>query len=523
MKHKSKRLYLLLMLILFLPACNNVNEVEQIYDTSSIVIEKDAQPDSVTLPTQTAIATATTAATLNPPTTTATVISTASATSIESSSDTVLLPPSNRDLLFLADGAFKRWNHETQSIEILVAGPDPSICVHTDINDYEDFVGDIVDFSISEDGKQVVFAQLTALQPETYTPDEDFVTQHRLYFMDLGSQAIREFVPRIDNLSEFSISPDAQYVAFSGSSFAGDFEVDELGKPLSNLYLLATDGDNSDMAELVAPCTRFCSQIVWHSDSSLFLYGDLSALWMRYLAANEPEMLVQNQPEHITDEGGKDLTAIYSPLMWANNGRFVMLKRTHWEGGSRAVLDLTTKALVAVPDSMNYPGLFGVEVIWAPDDRISVLRSEMDNEQDGNLTEHMPNVELWRFLPEKSSIVQEEKHILSEQQVGAAGQQYVENGRFAYALLSWPEESNPASGLFQLDSLSAQPERINAQPYLAYAYRVLWSTDGSDVLIWGGFKNHVFYGAVGSDNIDDVTDSLGADAHAFQWQPEIMP
>ena len=87
------------------------------------------------------------------------------------------------------------------------------------------------------------------------------------------------------------------------------------------------------------------------------------------------------------------------------------------------MFDVPTKALVDVPDTAVYVNEFPTEVMWMPDARLYILRSET-----GTGT-FQPRAELWRFQPEQNTIVMEESVLLSNQNLGAAGGQHLEDGR----------------------------------------------------------------------------------------------
>ena len=77
------------------------------------------------------------------------------------------LPAANRDLLFLADGAFKMWNHTSGQIETIVAGADSANRTIDPLAPAESFVGDITSFAMSADGKRAVVARLLAEETVT--------------------------------------------------------------------------------------------------------------------------------------------------------------------------------------------------------------------------------------------------------------------------------------------------------------------------------------------------------------------
>lgn len=433
------------------------------------------------------------------------------------------LPSTSRDLLFVADGAFKRWNHATRAIEVLIPGPDPASRVASD-NQQPPFAGDITDFVVSPDGKRAVVAQLTASQvvtrSATYNGEPYLFTdsdqQHRLYFVDMVSNQVWTILARADNLRGLSLAPDAQYVTLVATSLDGVNVTNEDGTLRQNLYLLSTSGGNASVAQQVAACAGSCSAPAWHPADALFVWGDQTAVWLRALSGSAPESLWTNRP--FNEQTGPDEVAVYAPIAWARNGRFLLMWHGGWEGGSRAVLDVPTRVMQDVPGTFVYVNVFPTQVMWMPDDRLFVLRSETPS---GLLR---PEAELWRFQPEQDALVKEESLLLSSQSLGAAGQQYLEDGRFAYALFSH-DAANSGAGLYHLTSLTETPERVNAVPLvlpMPAVVQVWWTADGSGAVIQANDTGRVYYGAADGQALVEVTAVLGQNAHTFHWQPEIV-
>ncbi len=530
--------FILLLFVLFLAACGGETAVEPtpILPPPNITVGDADGNATGTINTEDVPVAEADVATPLPPTPTLEPTATLPATAVSlaiTNPPTVkitrgLLPPTSRDLLFLADGAFKRWSAQMQAIEILVPGADPATRIRTNENRGDDFVGDITAYSVSEDGKRAVFARLTFTQPitRTYTLEgsdavSEFVDEERqteLYFMDLVSKETWLLVPRVDNLGEFSLANNGQTVAFAGGSLDGNLAFNEYARYISNIYFLPTGGGNPGAMTQVAACDGSCSPIVWHPENNLFVYGDNVALWMQNSAANAPELLLQNQSS--APEGGTIAdVAIYTPISWARNGRFLLMWRTGFERASRALFDVPTQAVVDVPDTVAGFNAFAAEVMWMPDDCLYVLRSESQDDP-------RPQIELWRFQPEQNNLVKEEALLLSESPMGATGQQYLQNGRFAYALMS-DQEINSASGTFHLTSLNETPERVNAVPIVGFypggGGQVLWPTDGSGALIvMDDNSGLVYYGPASGDGLYEISAMLGADVDAFRWQPEII-
>ncbi|HRQ39696.1 MAG TPA: hypothetical protein PLD25_17445 [Chloroflexota bacterium] len=433
------------------------------------------------------------------------------------------LPTISRDLLFLADGALKRWNQRTQQIEVVLPGPVPAARVRENANQWNPVVGDMTDFSVSADGKRAVAARLTAVIPVTRTntlggneyPDVD--TQHELWFTDLVSNETWRIVSRVDNLRGLALSPDARHVAFQGASLDGNYAVQPSGELVLHVYFLPTGGGAPGSITNAATCNRYCGGLAWHPDNNLFVWNDNTAVWLQNLAGRESEQLIPNRP---FNEQAPDIAnvAVYSPIAWANNGRYLLLWKGGWEGGSRAVFDVPTKSLVDVPDTAVYVNEFPTEVMWMPDARLFVLRSETGTGA------FQPRAELWRFQPEQNTIVKEESVVLSNQNVGAAGGQHLDDGRFAYVLFA-QDALNTGAGAYHLVSFNETPERVNASPpvpFMPGTATAFWSKDGYGVLIMTQEYGRVYYAQADGDYLYDVTAVLGAEPHAFHWQPEIV-
>ncbi len=481
-------------------------------EPATAVAESESEPTPTLEPTATLTATATPAAT---------PVTTPPLQAIRGGQ----MPPSSRDLLFLADGAFKRWNHAGSQIETLLSGPVPGARVPDEDNPSPDFVGDITHFSVSEDGKRAVAVRLTASEvvshtvPEKEEPISVLEQAQELWFLDLVSGESWLILANVENLRSLVLSPDAAHVAFIGSSLDGSNNLNEEGTFNSHVYVLPTGGGNPGAVVKAADCAGICGNLVWHPDNNLFTWHDQNAVWLRNLSGSRPEMLLENLAfnVHVQDIGK---VVEYAPLAWANNGRYLLLSKRFWEGSSQAVFDVPTHTVVELPNTYAYIGSFAAEVSWMPDDRLYVLRSLTDSGQ------YRPQIELWRFHPEQNSVNLEESALLSTGNLGAAGQQYLDDGRFAY-LLFGNETNLDEAGMYHLTSLSELPERVNAVPPVQISTgsgQAIWSSDGLGALIvtGAGYALTIYYGPASGSFLYDITAMLGTDAHAFQWQPEII-
>lgn len=431
------------------------------------------------------------------------------------------LPATSRDLLFLADGAFKRWNHANHQIETLLTGPAAADRLREDNSSLNPVIGDITAFSVSTDGKRAAVARLVASQIITTTNAAGealptLTTQHQLLFVDLVSRESWSLVGRVDNLRHLALSPDAQHLAFIGSNLTDPPTLNEDGQPISHVYFLATGGGNAGPVSTVGACGTFCAPIAWHTDNQIFVWHDEEGVWMRNLSGSQPEKLIQSRSFGLhTQETGQ--VAVYSPIAWASNGRFLLLSKGGWEGGSTAVFDVPTQTLVDIPDSFAYLNDFPTEVSWMPDGRLLILRPKTN---DGH---YRPQLEMWRFQPEQNSVVKEETVSLGNEGLAAAGAKHLENGRFAYVLFA--QQPQAQAGIYQMVSFSEAPERLNASPaipFVPHAVKAYWAADGSGVLIApsGGWR--LYYSPASGERLYDLTAVLGAEPHAFHWQPQLI-
>jgi hypothetical protein len=162
------------------------------------------------------------------------------------------LPASSRDLLFLADGAFKRWNQATQQIEIIVPGPDLTPAEYQGRNVARRRICRAMSPAtpVSADGKRAVMARLRSVSTNRASLKTRLVeTSHELLFVDMVSREIWTLVPQVDNLGTSNFHPDAQQLAFAATGLDGIPDAPgsgadaESGEPLpNNLYVMATGG-----------------------------------------------------------------------------------------------------------------------------------------------------------------------------------------------------------------------------------------------------------------------------------------
>ena len=444
------------------------------------------------------------------------------------------LPAIGRDLLFLADGAFKQWNHATGQIETIVAGADPAERIGEPDGQIRHFIGDITNYSMSADGKRAAVARL--LTTETITQviadgiesSQLITSSYELLFVDMISREVWTLVPNIKYLADIQLSPDAQQLAIVTSTVVTNLDPSLAFEELSEeLYLLPTGGGNPGSLRQVYVCSVNCGDLAWHGESNLLAFSDGVALWLYNIAANAPEQLLENQFPTLDATSNADPGLIHSPIAWARNGRYLLIQQGTLNDNTRLVLDVPTGTLSAEAAALTQKTVpdtdFLSEVGWMPDDRLLVVRTSTEPQ---SLT---PIAELWLFDLASGQLVLDESTILSEHPLGVMGSTYLEDGRFAFALglppgpFNVPPVVKEAVGTYLLTSFAETPGRVNTLPPTTTPLsgtKVLWAKDGSGALLEKGAL--FFYAPSNGDYLYEMTAVLGQTPHAFQWQPEII-
>ncbi|MCP5094681.1 MAG: hypothetical protein GY943_03925 [Chloroflexi bacterium] len=411
------------------------------------------------------------------------------------------MPPISRDLVFLADGSLKMWNHNNGQIETLYAGAaDPNA---PRINQLTQLAGDITQFSVSADSNRIAATRLTHTVTITETvgdanaPVQMTYKEYELLFLDVVSRESWTLAESINNLGDFSISPNQKNVAFSGTSLIANPEPEMADIELpANVYVVGTpDGETRQ----VGSCPGPCFSISWHPNSDLFTWSDNNALWLFNLSGSSPEPLINNQ----TDSPAN--SKFYRTISWAGDGRSVLLWEQAWEGGSRVIFDIPTGIIIPVPDTFTYAEPFPTEVSWMQDDRLLILRSALSATQQTSL-------EIWRVALEQGQLIQEERY-QPDLNAAAAGAIHLENGRFAYALISQSDAN--ISGIHLQTSLSEASERVNGLIPSFIAPQITWSPDGTGAIVIQ--NGYVLFAPTNGDVLYDGTAVFGTTAHSFEW------
>ncbi|MBE2220048.1 MAG: hypothetical protein IAF02_00825 [Anaerolineae bacterium] len=387
--------------------------------------------------------------------------------------DPAKMPAINQDLLFVGNGKLKRWQRDGNVVSLLD--------------------GDVVDYSLSKDGKQAVVAQLVASTEisNTVTAVTQTVNTYALNSVNLETGDTQRLVPAVNSFKDpaFQLSQDGRFVTFSGMGL-GDAHALTLGEEVQNdLYVMEIGTGQSP--KKIDACGAYCEGMVWHQDNNFFVFGSDDGLFLYNLAATKPELLLAGNGN------------LFTPLSWAKNGRWLLLRGEDMNGADYFVFDIPTKQLMIVPYTNASDGFPYADVTWMQDDRLFMVRNDSDTAVG----------ETWRVNADANEVQRDESVILSEEHLRPWAPVHWANGRFSYGLLDMDKNT---TSLYQRIAFNEPAELINSVPEAASNLGITWSPDGSGPIVH--VDGTVYYVPTHGELVD-LTTAVGLRGHNFTWLP----
>ena len=354
--------------------------------SNQTISEAEPAVPSATPPTATPAVTTTasaTAAPTLPPTTTATPLPpTSSPTPVPTATNEPLplfplaLPlPASQDFLFVQDGRFLHWQHQTQEVvQPVDLGADWQFARYV----------------ISENGRTVVMVSVQLL---------DGSSRLDLYDPATGeTHLLRDALPA--NLSQLLLSPDGRWLALlppagviaTGDEFAA--EVEGFGEGSSVVYLMDLASPDNTLQKVGSCLTHpqltgiRCHGLTWSPDSANLYWFDQSGFWQSAVPA-PPQLLFANELE-------PENTAVYSTpdkawSPWSPDGRYLEATvRYGPEGGNQVIYDLAERQILTIPQGgrMDSPRPY---LYWLADGRLLIMRIAE------NSAGTQPTIEIYRI------------------------------------------------------------------------------------------------------------------------------
>jgi hypothetical protein len=403
------------------------------------------------------------------------------------------LPATSHDLLLIADGELKRWNHNSRQIETLLSRdntlqPDP-----------DTGIGDTIAYSLRADGRRAVVGRLTATTTisDTVTPGAIItINTYELRYLNLETGAAQPLVTAVTdtNRPAFSLSPDGRYLAFSGLALGA---ANPMPDQATDEQLFVLETESGQTPRIVGQCRGSCTAMRWHQDNNFFVFGDRQGLWLYNLSASRPELLLDG------GQGDAGFGVYVEPIAWGRNGRYLLM----WygggiEGAERAVFDVPTKTRLIVPNSFVYADPLYAEMTWMQDDRLFIVRSEGGQALG----------ETWRVNLDAGQIQRDESVILSSQLEHPTAPVHWPNGHFGYGLLDANDAAS--SGLYRRVAFTEPEAQLNVLPAATYAPEIAWLPDGSGAAI--AHDGRLYY-APTDGALYDLSTAVGPNAHTLTW------
>jgi hypothetical protein len=403
------------------------------------------------------------------------------------------LPAVSHDLLFIADGTLKRWQSEAQQVVTLMSG-----------GDGVENLGDVIWYSLSQEGSRVVTARLIDFTEKTITqPAHTKIIQtYELSYLDLQTGKQRVLVPTLNSqyLPSFQLSPDGSHLAFFGLGLTSAESLDFSPDMPQQLYVM--DTDTGQPPKTLGTCDLNCQDIVWHPDNNFFVYGADGGLWLYNLAASKPELLLSGQTD------SSEFSTFYGPQSWAKNGRWLLLWHTDTgsDGLEDAIFDVPTKQIMPIPHTWSYDNNLFAETTWMQDDRLFMVRTERE---DGTALG-----ETWRVNVEAGEVQLDESVILSTEIIHPTAPIHWPNGNFGYGLID--EDGLAGTGLYRRVAFNEPAERVNAVPVAYFPPEIAWLPDGSGAALEQ--QGRLYFAPVGGE-LYDMQPVVGSGVNLLAWLP----
>lgn len=489
--------YLLFVALLLLMACGGGEEKVLAVPTPVVAAATLAPtavpPTTAPLPTATLTTQAATP-TLAP---TATLMPTETAVAVPQTDPPLeaitQLPMLGHGVVFIADGSLKMWGQGTQVLKTLLPGG-PSTATRS--FQTETVTGDISRFVVSDEAKQLLALKVT---DRTDGGNAGISYQYDLLWVDLRSGENRTLATGLHGNVDFALSNDGKHAIYVAQRPAS---------PNSEQYAITLlETGAGSLPRAVADCQLPCGSFAWHPDNQNVVWTDQQGLWLLNLSGKPTQLVANTFAAEPAD------VLVHAPESWAKNGRFLLIWQGRYEGGNRAVLDVTNSRVLELPDSFVYASPAVVEATWMDDSRLLVMRPDSANPLEGN-----PSIETWRIPDSGNELVREAAQTLTTLQGFSIGAKHLPDGRFGFAL-SHPNDSQ-MSGLYVLKGINDTLTRLTGIPP-ANAYfetDVQWLPDGTGAVI-ANQDGHVVLALAAADTLFDLTSLVGQWGHSFHWLP----
>ena len=298
------------------------------------------------------------------------------------------------DLVWVQGGALLRWDaHNSEVFEVVGMGPDAQIQVERPV----------VHAEVHEDGKAVVV--LAEQEENTYS----------LALVDVWDYSWQELVTvqSQEDYPSFSLSPDGKWLgyfnllyAFTSSKFPSyyyEFQVLNLEtEDVNSMGVCVDDWWNwQSWCEKPVVWSPNSEQVAWHGYSGAWA-GTPEDFWF-YSA----EAMIMVQPDLIASDERHVLAV---PNEWSQDGKFLLVDNTHWEGYRMVAVNVESGIIEFVPNTMGCAGCGEHQVKILKDNRLFVFYIYEDGQATLSLYQFVDTDERVLSLSRENQIDFDEYH-----------------------------------------------------------------------------------------------------------------
>lgn len=392
-------------------------------------------------------------------------------------------PAQTSDLLYISDGALKRWDYVTNFTVALVDG--------------------VEEFSVSNDGSKIIL-----LRPRKITANG--VQMYDLDIFDFETKQITNWFEESPRLFHILLSPDGTLTAYTTQENGGELYVIDSAAPEDAIKIGTHEGE--------------FKRLVWAPDSSAIIWNDSHGIWGGDPQETGSHLIHPNFVEVYDPKGNKsEIEVDFEQINWSPLGRYVLTRVVPSDSNVSwyAVLDSVSGRLEQIQDSYE-TGQATVGAGWNNDGSLYIGRSGDPAQQTP------PFIQRWHLLATHDDLLLpgEVYPIISDEFPFETSRP----GRDSSLCLNWLlsnrddslnlgvtlPDTNMKPALFYLDWEDGSLHKLFTLPN--NPMDILWSLDGGGALTFEQ-SDKILFIQFSSGLTFDLRPVLGENAHSFTWLP----
>lgn len=411
-------------------------------------------------------------------------------------------PTISSDLVYLSQNKLMRWDHVTQYATLLVDHVTDFTVLMDPFSAYQQ--------PINADMALRKYPRLIALLRSREVAANG-VELYDLEIFDLEKKLMYNLLEKISkiNAMEFTLHGDRLVYI--------DHSVDD------RIVVIKTASGNEP--QVIATCHRegeiSCKKALWSLDGRSLVWSDAQGIWLSDDRASIPRMIQSNRIKVLDPKKQESQVIVsYEIISWSPDNRFILVKIIPSAQGVQwySVLDTRMGRLVDIPGTAEF-STPASKIAWTYTGDILLAHSGNPEKKEE------PSLQLWQIVPTNNSVLVPGKRLNLAQNASPGLQDFFAQ---EIACPMWLQQMGPntfrlgvvtpggqsQAFLTQLDFEKNILEQQITIP--GDTDRILWAPDGSGALILGK-RGQAIYASLINQNLYDLLEILGRDAHSFKW------